>query len=974
VNLENIQPESPSSATTSTTMSKREEGAKNLQKELFAKLDWDLISHSLAQLALLPETKLLFQGDNLKILEPEERSVYFSLVEQLRNLEAFQVKIPLNYFNVSEILPRIYRQAPCSALEFLEVKNFLSNVDLLLQAKKSIQNNSTLSVKCEKLLELFNALPNIQKVSNVFYVSLENDGTISSNASPELKSSRSRVENAKKQIAQALERLMKKPLIQDALQDSQWMFRDGRAVLSVRTDRKGDVSGIVRSVSASGSTVFIEPQEIVLEQTNLERAEADVLIEENKVLQNLLSLAHGVREEIKVCYEVLLTIDNLLTRFKFSNLIQGTVPIFHSQREAGAPFFLRNAVHPLFVLNSKTSVRNNIFMKSFQSEEENSFAPNVMVLSGPNAGGKTVTMKTVGLLLLMGLCGLHVSAEEASFFEFDNILVEIGDRQNLGDDLSTFSGHLKHIKQILERANEKSLILMDEGFVGTDPVLGVALARSTLEYLAEKNSTVIITTHFSNLKTLSNINSKFCNGSMEFEPHEIRPTYKFLPGIPGQSYALELASRLGFPNDLLLKAKEYQGEEILRVEKLLEELQFERKNLEEQKNELLSLEQELQKEVHLALSQRKEFQMQKENLVAQYSLRLQKRLNAFENRLEIRERQFEKFKASQNNFKAATFHLNSEPPSTKNSDVKNSQGLVPKSQSSSASQPGSSGNLKIKNLEDLAQLKIKDKPVGLSKSGKLIQSTFEPRPAKTLDLRGLMEEAQESLEGLKKQYEKIDSEFLIESEILEEIYSSPKKTNSNKLHGKTSTQNTPQKPFYFWKVGIKIKHEGFKEVGEIIKDAGKDGMVTCRFGLISKKIHFSELKTIEQMAGQRSSNPPQNTKNFQKKQNASTPKKNQIISSKNKQNPMLVPAFSHKGNSVDVRGDLVDSAIEKVDDFLIKCWSEEKQRVYIIHGHGTGRVKQAVREHLANCEIKLEYRPGTSGEGGDGATAVEILE
>jgi DNA mismatch repair protein MutS2 len=336
--------------------------------------------------------------------------------------------------------------------------------------------------------------------------------------------------------------------------------------------------------------------------------------------------------------------------------------------------------------------------------------------------------------------------------DYENIFVELGDRQSREDDLSTFSGHLAQIKRIAECANDKTLILLDEGFVGTDPAVGVAMARSTLEFFCTKNATVIITTHFSNLKTLADNDTRFCNGSMEFEPNALQPTYKLLNGIPGQSYAIELAIRMGLDNAIIQNARKYYGSEAQRMENILKELQLKNIAVKKELQEQEDLTKKLEKEFYSLQKERQEFIEHKKSLVNTYRTKLQKRLNAFENRLEIRERQFEKLKDTmQREIEAAL-------PSAAIDSNQTIQHASPQDfdekQHETSAHLADKYNAKPKKLtsfEDLSKLKLLKKPStsANSQTFSLDENAEKFRAPKHLSSRSLLDEAKLSLQILK---------------------------------------------------------------------------------------------------------------------------------------------------------------------------------------------------------------------------------
>lgn len=600
---------------------------EKLRSDALERLEWYKVTEYLSRYAVLPYTQ-----EQLRLQTPwisaQERMFYTQATEEMLSLFNSGKSLTLGLFDIALFEKPLRQHDILPALGLLQIGLLLNNTrQVLLFFKESPHTHSRLNELAQGLEAKPELLQTLKK-------SIGDQGEILSTASPELADARRKLERAQKNVQEKLEQLLSQSHIKETLQDPIWMQRDGRYVLPVRTDRKGSVAGISRGVSQTGATIFIEPLSLAAEQNSYAEAQMDVEIEEHRILRNLSDACFLVCDSLFQSIETLSRFDALVARAKFANALNGKICAITNKLEGHDRFSFRNAKHPLFLYEKKTCVENDLELQN----------PSIWILSGPNAGGKTVTMKTVGIFILMAKAGLALSCDDPHMFDYENVFVELGDRQNREENLSTFSGHLTQIKNMLECASEKTLILLDEGFVGTDPVIGVALARAVLEYFAQKNTTVIITTHFSSLKTLSSQDARFLNGSMEFEAKQLAPTYKLLNGIPGQSYAIELAERMGIPLQIIQKSREYYGDDSQRMESILRDLQNKRSELEAQ----LHTQQELNTSLEHTLEQQ-EHEHEKvrdlrENLVESYKDKLQKKLNSFTNRLEILERQFEKEK------------------------------------------------------------------------------------------------------------------------------------------------------------------------------------------------------------------------------------------------------------------------------------------------------------------------------------------
>lgn len=930
-----------------------------LHKDALSRLEWGKITSYLADLAIFPHTK-----NALAALEPwltkEKREFYFGTTGEMLELNSTSNGLNLEPFDFQLFESSLKR---ASILPPLALYQILTTLKLTTNVLHFFKHEKAKSLKYPLLTNLALLLkPNLDLYTKLKQ-SVDAQGSILSTASAELHSARSRVEHAKRKIVEHLEEILKKQEIKTSLQDSVWMLRDGRYVLPVRSDRKSGVEGIPRGVSQSGSTVFIEPQALAAQHAQLEKAQTDVEIEENRILRELSKECYLIHEDILFNAEHLTTFDLISARAKFAGLIHGVEPNFVTNSIKSPRFSFLRAKHPLFILEKKPCIENDLELKP----RHNSNSPFVWVLSGPNAGGKTVAMKTVGILTLMAKAGLFLSCEKAELLDYEDIFVELGDRQNREEDLSTFSGHLAQLKKIATYASKKTLILLDEGFVGTDPAIGVAMARSTLEFFAKKNSTVIITTHFSNLKTLSDGDERFYNGSMEFEPKKLLPTYKLLNGIPGQSYAIELAERMGLNNEIIQQARSYYGNESQRMENILKDLQLKKIQASEELTKQTLLTKKLDDQLKALQFEKEKISEIREDLVESYRSKLQKRLNAFENRLNIRERQFEKQKESL--LKELEFKVNNE--STENQSSAQSIESLTKSNSEKViSEDNKETKLgvkpkKLSGFEALSQLKL---PKKQSQNDSYIDydslddKASKFRSPKQMSSRALLDEARLSLNYIKQSYDNIEEELNLDLSV---IQNNEKSTKDKVKEAKETVLDikTQGKEPTFWQVGMLVKCDRFKEKGKVIKIADSKGNIECLFGILKVKIPYYELKTIDS--------------NFQQTISVSKSKiKNQVtkkVKNTNEFDPEIPPALQHSGNTIDLRGLTVDIALDKLDLELDKMHRNEVDLVIIIHGHGMGRVKESVRKFIEETSYKLRYRNGRQGEGGDGVTVIEFI-
>ncbi|RDB35916.1 MAG: hypothetical protein DCC88_07660 [Spirobacillus cienkowskii] len=932
-----------------------------LYNDTLLRLEWQKITHYLAHFAIFPHSKMAL----LQLtpwISKEERNFYFKATREMLELHTMGQSLSLEPFDAELFKNLLPKGAVLSPLALFHISISLKLAEVIQHFFKGEKAKSGKYASLCALAEQLHPLP---ALSATLKRSIDAAGSILSSASPELESARSRYEHAKRKIVEQLETILKKQDIKTSLQDNVWMLRDGRYVLPVRTDRKSAVEGIPRGVSQSGSTVFIEPHALSLQHAQLEKAQTDIEIEENRIILQLSKECYQHFEVILKNIETLTEFDKLYAQTKLASLLHGVEPTFLEQSTLSPRFRLTQARHPLFLLENKKCVANDLYLEP-QHDGQNS--PLVWVLSGPNAGGKTVAMKTIGITVLMAKAGLFVACEKAEIIDYENIFVELGDRQSREDDLSTFSGHLAQIKRIAESANDKTLILLDEGFVGTDPAVGVAMARSTLEFFCTKNATVIITTHFSNLKTLADNDARFCNGSMEFEPSALQPTYKLLNGIPGQSYAIELAIRMGLDNAIIQNARKYYGSEAQRMENILKELQLKNIAIKKELHEQEDLTKKLEKEFYSLQKERQEFIEHKKSLVNNYRTKLQKRLNAFENRLEIRERQFEKLKDTmQREFEAALpnaafdTHQTAQRSAPKDYDEKQQE--IP----ATLSDKNNAKPKKLTSFEDLSKLKLikKSSTSQNSQTFSLDEKAEKFRAPKHHSSRALLDEAKLSLQILKNSYDTIEDS--LHKDIDHLLHEQDKTNAEQKQSSKKIIEEARQQKHdaEFWQAGMKVRSQKFKENGTVLKPADSKGIVECQFGMIKVKVPHYDLTL---------SNAPQanNPLNYNKKTLSS---KKQTLYKSAKPNSVdadIAPVLPHSGNSIDLRGKTVDDALDKLDLELDKMNRMLVQNVVVIHGHGLGKVKEAVRKYLETTSYKLRFRNGRHGEGGDGVTIIEF--
>ena len=437
-------------------------------------------------------------------------------------------------------------------------------------------------------------------ISKVF----NQQGEISDNASKKLSDIRKDIIRKSAGLKTVIEKLLKSFSSSFLVQEEYVTQRDGRLVLPIKAEHKRHVKGFIHSESNTGQTVYIEPEE-TLELNNeiLSLGFAEKREIEN-ILKELTKLIGNNSHSLKQSLDAIVHIDSIFAKAKYSLEIVGSFPTFNRSRKIK----LLNARHPILLKKmgfDKTVPLNFNYTNN-----------NVTLITGPNAGGKTVVIKTIGLISLLTQSGIHVPIDpDSEMFFFYKVMLDIGDEQSLEDDLSTFSSHLTNIKNILSEAEENSLILIDEIGTGTDPSEGTALAAAFLIKLQEKRSVVVATTHHGNLKIIASELENFQNASMEYDLSKLQPTYKFRQGTPGSSYAFEVAEKIGLDKSILKLAEEYLDTDKSKIENFIVDLENKSMKLNKKLNQLEIENTRLQGLTSLYERENKKLKDQKEKII-----------------------------------------------------------------------------------------------------------------------------------------------------------------------------------------------------------------------------------------------------------------------------------------------------------------------------------------------------------------------
>ncbi len=423
---------------------------------------------------------------------------------------------------------------------------------------------------------LFNNLYINPSIEKSIFSAIIDENTISDDASSNLKIIRKNIRNKEQEIRNKLNSLIRSKYVQESV----ITMRSGRFVIPVKNEYRQEIKGFIHDISSSGSTVFIEPIAIFDLNNDLNNLKNDENLEIEKILQKLSALFFPIIDNIKNNINLIGLIDFIFAKAKYSNSLDATEPIINDEKIID----LKQAWHPL--LNKSQAIKNDIPLgKDYTS----------LIITGPNTGGKTVTLKTAGLLVVMAMSGLHITAKEnSSIFIADNVFADIGDEQSISDSLSTFSSHMTKIAQILNNATENSFILLDELGSGTDPVEGSSLAISILEKLHNLNAITLSTTHYPELKHFALVTNGLESASVEFNLETLSPTYKLLLGVPGTSNAFSISRKLGISEEIINRAKEFINQEKISIEELLTSIYEDKRIIEAEKQKTVENSQKIE--------------------------------------------------------------------------------------------------------------------------------------------------------------------------------------------------------------------------------------------------------------------------------------------------------------------------------------------------------------------------------------------
>ena len=495
--------------------------------------------------------------------------------------------------DVSAALTRADHGGMLNTRELLDIAGLLTASRRVSEYDRDRQGEATV------LDHYFSALHTNKYLEDRIRGAILDEETIADTASPELADIRRKMRVAATKGRQILQRIISSPSYAKVLQEALITQRDGRFVVPVKAECKGSLPGLVHDISSSGATLFVEPMGVVQANNELKELQAREEREIERILRQLSADCGDQMENILYDYDILVHLDVIFARAQLSYQMSAARP--EVRRRGG--IVLRRARHPL--LDPAKAVPISVELgQQFDT----------LVITGPNTGGKTVTLKTLGLLCLMAQCGLHIPADDGSVVRvFDRVLADVGDEQSIEQSLSTFSAHMANIVQILQQADEQSLLLFDELGAGTDPVEGAALAIAVIQEVRSRGALTAATTHYAELKTFAMTTAGVENASCEFDVQTLRPTYRLLIGIPGKSNAFAISRRLGLDEHVIEAARAQMDSESVRFEDVLTQLEEKRQRLERAQSEADRLWQQREEDARKARTFREQMEKAKEN-------------------------------------------------------------------------------------------------------------------------------------------------------------------------------------------------------------------------------------------------------------------------------------------------------------------------------------------------------------------------
>lgn len=817
-------------------------------------------------------------------LEPQNSSIIVNqmLSETSEAVNLIYRNSSPSFFEISNIdipIKSLESSSTLSAKSILDLANiFKLCLDLKNYFDKDFINKSDFPI----LSDLFNMLYTNKDIISKVFKCIIDENTIDDNASTNLKNIRRKQRNLEQDIRSKLNDFIHSAKYSKFIQEPIITIRNDRFVIPVKEEYRSQVKGLIHDMSNAGSTVFIEPISIFELNNEVNNLKIEEEIEIEKILQNLSSLFYDYTNELSTDVEIIGKLDFIFAKAKYSNSINAITPVINQEKSIN----LINARHPLIANDKVVPISLSLNSKS-----------SVLLITGPNTGGKTVSLKTAGLLTCMACSGLNIPADEkSSIYVFDNIFADIGDNQSISESLSTFSSHMLNIVDIIKQSTGNSLILVDELGSGTDPLEGANLAISILEYFKNNGSLVIATTHYPELKKYALVTNGFQNASVEFDITTLSPTYKLLLGIPGKSNAFEISEKLGLSKNIINDAKSRMSNQDINIEELLKSIYDDKTKIEKEK-------EETSKELNQVSLLRKKLEVD-------YSDLEKKKRDLIENaKIKARNILLDAKEDSNKIIKQMNEILNNFSSLTYDNNISGN--------SNSGNFDANSANRKLNNLRNTLNDKIK----GIG--GNI------------------------NLNNINNLYNLND--------------------DKNNLSDNSDTLKPEEIKPEEIKPNVEVFVTTLNQNATVLSGVSRSNTVQIQVGAIKMNIDIKYLRKPQKMC--------KTQKACKTQESYKTQKSYETQKNSNSTFSGYVSRMSKTKSAkseINVIGLNVEEAIFVVDKFLDDCSLAKLQTVRIIHGKGTGKLKDGIHRFLKSNPHVSSFRLGTFGEGEMGVTVVEL--
>lgn len=738
------------------------------------------------------------------------------------------------------------------------------------------RQDESLSYVYPSLSKLYFDAPTFPKIEQALTSLLDTEGKIKDTASKELRRIRQELRDCERSLSGMLARIVSNARKEGWIDlDVQPAMRDGRLVIPVQPQHKRRIKGIVHDESATGKTVYIEPVEMVEANNRIRELEGE---ERREIIRILIEIANKLRPNITHllrAYELLAYTDAILAKARWARTYEAISPAI-----VDSPHLeWYSARHPLLMHSLKAQGREVIPLDIKLTEDEG----RLLIISGPNAGGKSVCLKTVGLLQYMVQCGLPIPIGETSTVGiFNHFFIDIGDEQSLEDDLSTYSSHLKNMKHFDRYSDDKTLILIDEFGGGTEPTIGGAIAQALLHRFNVSRAYGVITTHYQNLKNFAEDTDGLINGAMLYDRHEMRPLFKLSIGRPGSSFAIEIARKIGLPEDVIAEASEIVGSEYIDMDKFLQDIIRDKRYWETKRQSIRKEERTLQEAAARYTIEAEETEKQRRAILAEARQEARKIVDEANGRIE-------------------------------------------------------------RTIKEIREAEAeREITLGIRQSLKVYQEELEEEIVIDTKAREKAQREVEKLLRRRERKQKGEKSGQSEAEVAQHF------RVATKLAKREEQKDTT------FKVGDYVRLDGQKTVASIISLNARDA--TIALGMIKMTVTLDKLRPVSDKEVTR----------VQSQQNSSSSSSSKSVIDQ------IHDKRLHFKQDIDLRGMRVGKGVEAVRYYIDDAIQLGISRVRILHGTGTGALKQAIREYLKTVRGVKRVADEHVDFGGAGITIVDF--